>query len=401
MAGRARVLVIAGGAICLGVVLLAAGCTAPDPVPESLGVTQSALICANPEGGNSGLAALAVASAKELGRWQVTTDMAITLGPKGERLMLTATGLARCASGCPNTKALLALQTFSQEVNLGGNVNLNPLYFAQRLVAGYRNQQSCDAHPNECAAEQHKLVFVRTSAGACDTLSTFDATTTTGGTLKSASLLKNKLIAYGQPSNPYLSFSSTGDTVTIDPLAHLVGGTTTAAPASCLQAGILYDPSHAQVGRCCMGPNAGQLVVSSDPAWLICQAGGTASSSSGTSGGSSSGADASSSSSTSSSSSSSSASSSGASGSTSGDGTSSSSTGGPAASSGTTEPGTTATTPGGSNAGPANTDAPAKGGSGDGGCSVQPATPSSTKTPLLLLAFAFAFTRRRTLRARR
>ena len=67
-------------------------------------------LCANGDGVNSALAALAVAAAKELGRWNPTVDFAPgTAAPW--YTTLTATGKARCSDGkCWQTQAILDLQ---------------------------------------------------------------------------------------------------------------------------------------------------------------------------------------------------------------------------------------------------------------------------------------------------
>ena len=67
-------------------------------------------LCSNGDGVNSAMAALAVAAAKELGRWNPTTDFAPgTASPW--YTTLTATGKARCSDGkCWQTQAILDLQ---------------------------------------------------------------------------------------------------------------------------------------------------------------------------------------------------------------------------------------------------------------------------------------------------
>jgi hypothetical protein len=78
---------------------------------------------------------------------------------------------------------------------------------------------------------------------------TFDATTPTGGALRSPSQLKNKLIYVGYPENPYLAFSSTGTTVSIDPTFGL-NETSTTSTGACTAA-CLKMSSADVTGRCC------------------------------------------------------------------------------------------------------------------------------------------------------
>ena len=178
-------------------------------------------LCANGDGVNSAMAALAVAAAKELGRWNPTTDF-LPMNYAPWHTQLTATGKARCADGkCWNTQAILDLQKAAPNTVKFGSVVFNANNFVSTLTARWNEQRNCESRggtgDQNCTAEQHKLTFQSAKAGACDTIFTFNATNTSGGALKSPSQLKNKLIFVGYPSNPYLAFSSTGTTVSIDP----------------------------------------------------------------------------------------------------------------------------------------------------------------------------------------
>jgi hypothetical protein len=86
-----------------------------------------------------------------------------------------------------------------------GSVTFNADNFRARLYAEYNEQKDCEARAgsagSNCPAEDHKLTFKSQSPGACDTLFTFDATTPTGGVLKTPKLLENKLIDVGYPEN--------------------------------------------------------------------------------------------------------------------------------------------------------------------------------------------------------
>lgn len=215
---------------------------------DEVGVSSEAL-CANGDGVNSAMAALAVATAKELRRWQPTKDFYID---SGSRLALTSAGKAQCADAkCWNTQALLDLQKATFNTVKLGKVTFNADNFRSRLYSEFNEQKICESRGAgaNCPAEDHTLTFVSEAAGACDTLYTFAATTPTGGALKTPSLLKNKLIFVGYPENEYLQFSSTGKTVTIDPTYGLNETAATAA-GSCVAACTKVSANNAS-GLCC------------------------------------------------------------------------------------------------------------------------------------------------------
>lgn len=212
----------------------ALGCTEAPMSSEEIGMNQEAL-CANGDGVNSALAALAVATAKELRRWQSSRDFFVD---SSGRLALTSTGKAQCADGrCWNTQAILDLQRAPFGSVKFGSVTFNADNFRSRAVAEFNEQKVCEARTGSgdanCPAEEHKLTFKSQQPGACDTIFTFAATTPTGGALLAPAQLKNKLIFAGYPENPYLAFGSTAGTVSIDPTYGLnEGGTTTAGACS-------------------------------------------------------------------------------------------------------------------------------------------------------------------------
>jgi len=210
-------------------------------------------LCANGDGVNSAMAALAVAAAKELGRWNPTVDFApMNYAPWFTNL--TATGKARCADGrCWNTQAILDLQKAAPNSVKFGSVVFNANNFVSTLTARWNEQKNCELRggtgATNCTAEQHKLTFVSSAPGACDTVFTFNATNLSGGNLVAPSQLKNKLMFVGYPSNPYLAFSSTGTTVSIDPTKGLVGGTPTQAGSCSALCTTISSTSVA--GACC------------------------------------------------------------------------------------------------------------------------------------------------------
>jgi hypothetical protein len=221
-----------------------------DDVSDELGQVEQAT-CSNGDGVNSAMAALAVATAKELKRWQSSKDFYID---SNYRLALTSTGKSQCADGkCWNTQAVLDLQKATFNTVKFGSVLFNADNFRSRLYSEFNEQKICESRAgavgSNCPAELHKLTFKSAAAGACDTLFTFTATTPTGGALTSPSLLKNKLIYVGYPENAYLAFSSTGTTATIDPTYGL-NDTGTTSSGSCVAA--CTKMSSADVtGSCC------------------------------------------------------------------------------------------------------------------------------------------------------
>jgi hypothetical protein len=211
-----------------------AGCNEAPMGEDEMGQSMEAL-CSNSDGVNSAMAALAVSAAKELGRWNPTVDFAPGNGAPWHTT-LTAAGKARCADGrCWNTQAILDLQKAPPNKVKFGNVVLNANNLISQLTSKWNEQKNCELRGGtgdaNCTAEQHKLAFKSQQAGACDTVFTFAATNTSGGALKAPNQLKNKLLFVGGTGNPYLAFSSTGTTVSIDPTLGLNDGSTTTTGA--------------------------------------------------------------------------------------------------------------------------------------------------------------------------
>jgi hypothetical protein len=106
---------------------------------------QSAAVCANPDGTNAGIAALAVAMSQELHRWNISSDFYIYRGFNYQEMLgLTQAGLNACGNGCPITSEILKMQDsrMDQKVVFNG-VKMSSWNFASRLVTGYRNQVNC------------------------------------------------------------------------------------------------------------------------------------------------------------------------------------------------------------------------------------------------------------------
>jgi ricin-type beta-trefoil lectin protein len=83
---------------------------------------------------NALTAALAVAIANELGRWDVSTDFQVT----GGKLELSATGKLHCGSGCANITALLRLQDDASSVIK----NHVPATYRTKLTTWYNEQKT-------------------------------------------------------------------------------------------------------------------------------------------------------------------------------------------------------------------------------------------------------------------
>lgn len=227
--------------------------------------------CSNVDGTNSVMAALAVATAQELKRWQPSTDFTIFgfngpySGTSGwsetspgaqQAIKLTSTGKARCSDGkCAKVQALLDLQydQANNKVKLPGNVVLNPAALRSRLVAKLGEQNTCDSRPanggsGNCPVETHALSFQYSSPGACDTNFYFQATKPDGTALAYPAQLKNKLL-WVDVTNPYVAFQSNGSLVSIDPTYGLnedpgtVAGSCTAACTKISTTSVL--------GQCC------------------------------------------------------------------------------------------------------------------------------------------------------
>jgi hypothetical protein len=212
--------------------------------------------CANPEGTASTMAAIAVAAATELKRWQPTKDFAIGKQGSEDILVLTATGKARCSDGkCANTQALLDFQKNEANGNVlfPGNVSLNSGALRSRLVAKFRDQAGCEAQPSNggttnCPAEEHLLTFQRSEKGGCDTNYFFVAKKPDGKPLQFPAQLKNKL-QFADKLNPYIGFQSVGEVVSIDPTYGLNEAGSTSS-GNCMTACVRISLSNA-AGQCC------------------------------------------------------------------------------------------------------------------------------------------------------
>jgi hypothetical protein len=200
-----------------------------------------AAACANPEGANFALAALAAATAIELKRWQTAKDFAVvikcnySMAGCQEVVDLTSTGKAQCGGECKNVQAILDFQKKEASGVMLGGSKLQSDIFAQRLVANLKNQITCNQQPdnhvgNNCPVEAHSLDFSSMKPGECATdfwFHAYKAGSTTKQVLAYPKQLKNQLITFGSlAGNNYLAFDVEGDDVKVDPGPGTVGGST-------------------------------------------------------------------------------------------------------------------------------------------------------------------------------
>lgn len=233
---------------------------------------------------NSGLyptkAALAVAMAMELGRWQAATDLAIR-GPvyqPGSRVVLSAAALATCVNGCENTKGLLG----QQDATFVDQKLFNATSYWSDLQASLSRQVGllADLTRNNPGAlpPAHRLTLVsgpsnRAGTNGCGPHYVFQADTVFRVPLTpaQASSLVNALCFYGAGScgsNPFIGFQVTsadgcpaGRTcIAID----VVDGdtssssTTSAGSAPMYPMNRVWDPAFSLLGSSCI-TSTGQM----------------------------------------------------------------------------------------------------------------------------------------------
>ena len=143
------------------------------------------------------------------------------------------------------------------------------------MVAKYRDQQGCERQPSNggttnCPAEQHQLIFQRSERGGCDTNYFFVAKKPDGTALQYPKQLKNKLL-WADRENPYVSFQSIGEVVSIDPTYGLndVGTTSTGA---CMSACVKMGATDVSNQCCsCNGRTKTFRRTTWNPATYLCQ----------------------------------------------------------------------------------------------------------------------------------
>ncbi|HEY5957712.1 MAG TPA: cellulose binding domain-containing protein, partial [Polyangiaceae bacterium] len=239
-------------------------------------------MCPSNSGVNPTKAALAVAMAKELGRWEPATDLTYAFATTW-KVSLTAAGLARCTNGCPNVNAILGQQESAINTFVDQNV-FNPDMLKSELSAsiGRQNDLINDLKRNRPSAlpPAHKLTLVggptNLGNGSCGPHYIFQVDHLDGTPLSSAeaSNMANALCFYGQGNcgqNPYIGFAQTaagcptGKTcVAVDPTDgdNSSTSTTTAGSAPTYPLNRVYDPSNALLSTQCVSTKGllGQLV---------------------------------------------------------------------------------------------------------------------------------------------
>jgi len=230
--------------------------------------------CTSNSGLNPTKAALAVAMAKELGRWNPTTDLTITgtRNTPSSRVVLSAAGLAACTNGCANTKAILGQQDASfVDQNMFSQMN-----YISDLAQSFDRQNSLltDLSRNNPAGlpPAHKLTLVAGPVNlnlptACGPHYIFQADTTAGVPLTTAqaNAMVNTMCFYGAGScgsNTYIGFQVTQangcpagkSCIAIDPTDGDNGSTstTTAGSAPTYPMNRVYDPTNALLGTQCI-----------------------------------------------------------------------------------------------------------------------------------------------------
>jgi len=239
---------------------------------------EALMSCSNPDGTNSVMAALAVAVAQQLGRWNATKDLDGT----GSMLVLRSgsdasgpIGKSRCADGtCARVQALLDMQSSAAagKVYIQGTgttkVLLDPSALRSRMLAKWNEQRTCDQAPrngtaSDCTTEQNVLKYVSAAAGGCDMNFTFSAKGTNGLALQYINQLKNEL-KFADSVNPYLNFTNLGNGyVSIDPTYGL-DDDGTSSTGSC-SAACTKISTTSLVGTCCTCAGVSKLY--SKAAW--------------------------------------------------------------------------------------------------------------------------------------
>ncbi|MES1179548.1 MAG: hypothetical protein ABUL62_34850 [Myxococcales bacterium] len=247
----------------IGILGLASACSveSASTEQEAVGSTDQALWCANQDGTNAYMAALAAATGREIGRWLPTRDF--QWNSSTWKLELSSYGKRRCEDRfCFNVQELLNMQNPAANnlVVFPGGDKLNTQILSQRLKATWDRQVTCNNRPDnhkgdDCPTEYHELTLTKIASGACDKMFTFKATATDGTSmLKQPSQLKNQLTFLGyntdpNNNNPYLAFQSTASTVSIDPTVGLNEGDATSS-GSCSAACTMIS-STSVAGHCC------------------------------------------------------------------------------------------------------------------------------------------------------
>lgn len=254
-------------AIIIGAGLVALqGCAGAD-YEESVESSDSALssTCYTSYGVHSTKAGLAVAMARELGRWEPLKDLDRSSG----KVKLRA-GVTCIRDNCANTKSLLGQMDITIDQKVFSNTNYqNDLYAAWDRQTNLIDDLTRN-HPT-WLPPAHKLTPVgsMTMTGACGPHYIFQVDNLNGTPLTStqAGLMSNTLCYFGQPTsgqdcgnNPFVGFTKTQVNcpagrvcVAIDPMPDDNSTTTTAAAgtAPTYPMNRVYNPDNSLLGAQC------------------------------------------------------------------------------------------------------------------------------------------------------
>lgn len=243
------------------------------PVIKAWNMESSAYAtCPTNSGLNPTKAALAVAMAKELGRWDPVNDLTCSAST-GWLTTLTSTGLARCSNGCANVKAILGQQSTALTSVIDQSL-FNPTNLVSDLGASFNRQISLinnlKINDSGSLPPTHKLTLVggptNLGLGSCGPHYIFQVDNSDGTALttKQAANMANALCFYGYGScgsNPYIAFTQTttscptGRTcIAIDPTDgdNSSTSTTTAGSAPTYPMNRVYDPTNTLLGTQCI-----------------------------------------------------------------------------------------------------------------------------------------------------
>jgi hypothetical protein len=235
---------------------------------ELASLEQALHSCANPDGTNAVMAALAVAAGHELGRWRAGLDFEVY----GSVIRLTSgtgsdgkpRGKSRCSGGvCPRIDAMLSMQNdnatgvYVQAETSTSRVLVNPGALRSRMVAKLQEQMTKDRDMKDGDTYQvpktpHKLTGLGiASLGGCGPhykfSVAFDATTTTPKPLPAQ--LKWS-VSFADQQNGWVDFRDLGNNVVaIDPTYGLNDEDTTSS-GSCTVACTKVSTASI-LGACC------------------------------------------------------------------------------------------------------------------------------------------------------
>ncbi|HWA70814.1 MAG TPA: hypothetical protein VG937_00695 [Polyangiaceae bacterium] len=246
------------------------GCTGAEYTEESVDSSEGALAasCYASYGLNPSKAALAVAMATELGRWDPLNDLEVY----SWGLVRLKSSAVCVKNSCKQTKAILGQQDFTPDQSRFSNTN-----FAADLVASFERQknliQDLTNNHRDQLPPAHKLKLVggptNLGVGACGPHFIFQVDNVNGTALTSAqaALMSNTLCYFGQNTagtncgdNSFVGFTKTQVNcpagrvcVAIDPDDGDAGSgtTTTAGSAPTYTLNRLWDPSNTKLNTAC------------------------------------------------------------------------------------------------------------------------------------------------------